>query len=119
MKLHAKDLMIGDWVCFDGDTEHTNPVQIDGISTEKACVDGDWYDIWEPIPITAEILEKNGWRKNDIFMIFNEDPNTELSWTNRCGACLYKNGYHICDCDYVHQLQHALRLVGIEKEIIL
>ena len=25
------ELMIGDWVVYDGDTEYTNPIQIEGI----------------------------------------------------------------------------------------
>lgn len=124
MKLHAEDLMIGDWVCFDGDTEHTNPVQIDGISTEEACVDGDWYDVWEPIPITAEILEKNFPMQN---------PLTKSKWVKWCDF-EDKNGFYFeidtpdnqcdgpilnMDFKYVHQLQHALNLLGIEKQIAL
>lgn len=29
------------------------------------------------------------------------------------------NNLHSCDIEYVHQLQHALRLCGIEKEIVV
>lgn len=120
-KLQAKDLMIGDWVCFDGDTEHENPVQIDGISTEEACVDGDWYDIWEPIPITVEILEKNGFVKE------LDSDGIHYRFTLIKGCSQFSLLYARCvfqwlcpiDFKYVHQLQHALKVVGIEKEIQL
>lgn len=133
--MNIKDLMISDYVFHEkyGNAKVemiTNDFMGDPevmlISENIKHKDGYEYgycysypDEIYPIPLTSEILEKNRWGKNDIFMIFNEDPNAELSWTNRCGACLYKNGYHICDCNYVHQLQHALKLCGIEKEIIL
>lgn len=124
-KLTTKDLMIGNWVCFDGDTEHTNPVQIDGISTEEACVDGDWYDVWKPIPLTTEILEKNFPMQN---------PQIESKWVKWWNFNDAKNGFYFeidtpnnkcdgpilnMDFKYVHQLQQALKLCGIEKEIEL
>lgn len=124
IKLTAKDLMIGDWVCFDGDTEHTNPVQIDGISTEEACVDGDWFDVWEPIPLTKEILEKNGWEDIDGGRgLFKEDKDYLLELSVFTDGKVWRtiNGaeYIIFEIKWVHQLQHAIKLVGIEKEIVL
>ena len=73
----------------------------------------------EPIPLTKEILEKNGW-------VWNNLP-FEQYW-EQYGLCLYYvgNGYRI-NCginvcmvvDSVHQLQHVLKLCEIEKEIEL
>ena len=73
----------------------------------------------EPIPLTPEILKKNGFVYS--FLPF------EQSW-QQFGLSLYHggDGYRI-NCgenvamivDYVHQLQHALCLCGIEKEIEL
>ena len=126
--------MIGDWVCFDGDTEYTNPVQIDGISTEEACVDGDWYDVWEPIPLTLEILEKNGFCLEEEERGFSEPYQVYVNDEYQYVIKIYpKDGMDryskliIGEYDdsenmsllinYVHELQHALKLCGIEKEI--
>ena len=66
----------------------------------------------KPIPLTTEILEKNGWERNGIFMEKKIDENTHLRWTGICGSVLSRGNYYMCDCNYVHTLQHALRLCG-------
>lgn len=118
MKMKATDLMIGDLVTYTGDDEGPITASIEGINEDSdfgveilgTC---ERIEDIEPIPLTAEILEKNGWTKNSIFMELDADENTQFSWANRCGAVLYKNGWHHCDCEYVHTLQHALRLCGL------
>ena len=126
--MKAEELMIGDWVCFDGDTSHECPVQIDGISKEEAGVGGDWYDIWEPIPLTEEILKKNAddvyERCENGYSLFGigEFPNNiEVTIYPKGGVEWTINGneYAIAELTYVHELQHALRLCGIKKEIVL
>lgn len=77
-----------------------------------------------PIPLTKEILEKNGFKQ------YNEklgDQIIEGSWSvydrniNVCEIYESKDGwdltinngeYTICKCPHVHTLQHALRLYG-------
>lgn len=128
--------MIGDLVYAIFDIEDENedyiteqvPVMTTGV--DDNCSLGDGYsvsyipigdvpdencDCFEPIPLTAEILEKNGWSRNSIFMELDADENTQFSWANRCGEVLLKNGRHHCDCKYVHTLQHALRLCGFDE----
>lgn len=151
--MKAEDLMIGDWVRItDDDTDMSYIVRISGTSSlrniyapmpEGVHVYPFSEDCVEPIPLTPEILERNGFKKreNDIYHIgpryvlagdledylvtvVPEDPPihgvkflTEIH-TN----CIGKNGVntlHNCDIEYVHQLQHALRICGIEKEIVL
>lgn len=120
--MKATDLMIGDWVCFDGDTSHECPVQIDGISKEEAGVDGDWYDIWEPIPLTPENLEKNGMSRNPYGEYFAEDKHCFLEISREPEGFFWTinaNEYGIIPLNYVHELQHALKLCGIEKEVVV
>jgi len=126
------ELMIGDWVFYE-DRRFSVPCKVVSIEQRRGVGENGYsFSVHEPksntlifcihlkpILLTAEFLKKNGWVKDDIFMTFSEDPNTELAWTDRCGACLYENGYHLCDCWHVHTLQNALRLCGIEKEIEL
>lgn len=70
----------------------------------------------EPIPLTAEILERNG---------FENNYDGDLGYAQSCGDII---GIHIVGkggvmdemyFEHVHELQHALRLCKIEKEIEL
>ena len=89
-------------------------------------------DAIEPIPLTADILEKNGFEK-----IYDEYklPNYRIKWKsytklfftvftgvdgfwNHVGLGVIIGGVP-ATLDYVHDLQHALRLCGITREIIL
>lgn len=78
----------------------------------------------EPIPLTEEILEKNGFLQdsNQIFYLkenikfgIKKDIDYGYWFTNR--ADNYKE--YICTCDFVHELQHILKLCKIEKEIVI
>lgn len=138
-KLDCKSLMIGDWVqvpCLIDNTENYNAwCQI------KQLRDGDLdvigfkelsYDELESIPLTPEILEKIGFVKSmqvsdtepyDV----DEEGNMHFSynevfwgwWQPNNIFCIPAGGLGWLDIKYVHQLQHILRLCGIEKEIIL
>lgn len=129
--MKAEELMINDWVCLEDDP---TPRQVDFIRTGEVGL--YWNKIVtppyiKPILLTSKILEKNGWAYN------NEDekffPET---WVGG-GLMLqdgYEGGYRIVvtsDYDdedtnntpffilYVHELQHALKLRRIKKEIVL
>lgn len=130
--MDIRDLSIGDWV-QDANGKYA---QILGIE--------DWSDSYmlnvrinrvnvgcvpassaHPIPITPEILEKNGFVKNGEFNEWNigtwetpyilgvslERPAITIKWN---GSSIF-----IDQAKYVHQLQHALRLANVEKEIEL
>jgi hypothetical protein len=81
-----------------------------------------WYyeDEIEPIPLTPEILEKNGFRKEE-----DEDGNKRYSLIE--GSTKFSLGYarsvfqwtFPIDVRYVHKLQHLLRFCGVGKEIEL
>ena len=132
-------LMIGDWV-YSAFAEY--PCKVEGIElTESGYafvkVGGvDEYKSIEslsPIPLTPEILEKNGfaikakWAQIGnfgdsplIMWHFVDDPilrdyKTELEvHQNNTGKVHVR-----IPCEYVHELQHALRLCNIEKTIVL
>lgn len=77
----------------------------------------------EPIPLTVEILEKNGFMQKqsefingDIGIIFTIRGFS--FWSKKTIEIACGNGSRINNLPrYVHQLQHALRLCNIEKEI--
>lgn len=122
------DLCVGDWVMYD--LKPCIVRQIDGES-DHVVISGSegvreiHIDYIEPICIKPEMLEKNGftlpWRKGKEWVL--------QSHTWRVGVTLRKNGYSHIDSDegkfclknarYIHQLQHALRLAGVDKDIEL
>lgn len=142
MKL--EELMIGDWVF---NTYHEKNVQItpydffthghypDGtqyITVSHSVVSGQDF---EPIPITPEILKKNGFElielkpegwlwheflvhdyRNYIFIQFEKDCEEvrycEIRYRNK----IYSNLKII---QYVHELQHIIKVYKINKEIML
>lgn len=92
--------------------ENTIRLRICGTDTE---VWSDTEDDIEPIPLTEEILERNlatdprmswciGWNKKDDLHV---EIRTQI------------NGSFFGTCCFVHQLQHALKLCGIDKEITI
>lgn len=124
--------MVGDLVLLFGDT----PARVDAIGDTEVYVyekeRGDWqvgYEHIKPIPLTAEILEENGFvkciggRSKKSLQLIGD--GLYVSWWNDRIVIRYKrvlghpSAYLNCDCRYVHELQHALRLCGIDKEIEL
>ena len=149
-ELSCKDLMVGDWVIPHFFDSTLKPSKIVGIhyNSYKGKDYVDWVDceVWdelcfydiEPIPLTPEILEKNGWKhefdKKDYMVKYNlgeEGKNCWMMWAMKeHNLDIQRQDEHLdvynlkvskvaIPCDYVHQLQHAMRICGIEKEIIL
>lgn len=145
--MEAKELMIDDWVVFHDSgyaSDHTfwekdRVCQIDSIDT---YVRVKWYDEdgceeWpnvsvtqlSPIPFTSEILEKNGFVKlwNQYLIKADKEPFIHLipldNLPNANGRMLVaiKDRYTNAKIaiTYVHELQNALRLCRIKKEIKL
>jgi len=144
--MKAKDLMIGDWIRL----RYTDYLTREEVVKEfqvgqlrylswdgrgETMYVGDDHqnmstiDKMEPIPLTPEILEKNGFgyiekafelthfylgekhfcKNMDLHVGTDNKGNF---WINTASNTIY--GLH-----YVHEFQHALRLCGIEKEIEL
>lgn len=118
--MKVKELMIGDWMynCIADIRFQIYPQFF-----------SQWYNRTEqfmstiqPIPFTPEILEKNGFIHYTDFYMWKEESSepVHLDNYNEDGWRLRINCDNIpCECKYVHQLQHALRLCGIKKEITL
>lgn len=131
--MKANELMLGDWVVYRGDTEYTSPVRIEGMDILIGALitedrDDVGFDGIEPIPLTAEILEKNGFRHGDgiekrWYNMKIEDKKVTLYQSNTFYSLKIDEGIwpklNNIYIHFVHQLQNALRLCGIEKEIEL
>ena len=146
--MKANELMIGDWVeyRFTGWTEKggvykdyqyvqistTGKLYVKADNDRVASADGEEFF---PIPITPDILEENGFeivsarddnagtmekyfypRIGYVYRFSNGEWEVDLIGYGRgfSGAAKYRGVI-----SYVHELQHALRLCGIEKEIVL
>ena len=124
--MKIQELSVGDWVRHTFYEENVRIARIDGDS-ERVLAERGKLSIschlnhFEPIHITPEILEKNGWRNDmadrnfwatDEVYIYNH----EGVWRLRPKS---PELLIVVDIKHVHELQRAMNLLGIEKEIIL
>ena len=132
--MKANELMIGDWVKVISN-DHLKYIQIaeiyqNSILTKESEFESEEISIdnIKPIPITPEILEKSGLEHNKGEMYYHGKLmyHHESKYVSICyGANNYWHLHINNGCDfskaikYVHELQHALRLCGIEKQIEL
>ena len=126
--MKANELMIGDWVYLPSImSDDKYPVQVLEIQDDciKYYVGGKKmmvnFKYIEPIPLTPEILEKNDFVQNTKDSIFEHIGCSIIygKYYRRTEGNALDTGDCLYPIKYVHQLQHALRLCGIEKEIIL
>lgn len=131
--MKATELMIGDWVI--------NPVHNDCSKIESVYYDKELHCLvgtdgrfpqqyFNPIPLTEEIFRLNGFEYDDsencwkliekdgrysVYSIYvNTNRVSIYNWRNEEGerftdACNKVNVHY----KYVHQIQHALRLCGL------
>lgn len=129
----GRDLMIGDLVyrpaCYDVVTE----IRKDGIIGSDSLRGLIPFSEIEPIPLTDEIVAENfsqysescepnfskDYLITDIGATITYDVVTRLIGLPVRNIAGDWEFYSITEIRYVHQLQHALRLCGIEKEINL
>lgn len=149
--LKFSDLSVGDWVRYDdricqiaeiyhltyniGSKKMTSFPRVtlyyeDDMPTyQESVILNDIH----PIPITSEMLEKNGWSNDGMYAFLRIDEHIHLEYYYHehrlrkyyCGVDEWQNHAKVNDitfavhCYSVHQLQHALRLAGVDKEINL
>lgn len=139
-EIKISELSIGDWVRVDDfDKVLIKRVSaIDGTRNQIGIIKNNrggiyWYceDEINPIPLTPEILEKNGFVRGEYSEIREYNEWEIGEWDNlpyvsvkldidRQVIRVTNRGRDMFIADkevYVHQLQHALRLAGVGKEI--
>ena len=118
------ELSIGDWLQDNYYNAHN--VKIAAIS--KRSIREEKFEVWRsfrfftPIQITPEILEKNGFTKSKTFVEWKyEEEGIYILWKPFPFLKIETENVqlNLSGCEYVHELQHALRLCGIEKDIIV
>ena len=137
--MKADELMPGDWVRVNHDglcIRKNSIVEVRGIDADDKLAEkgligsvhcrpldddqfegGIWCEHLEPIPLTPEILEKNGFISGDFYAeLLYKDWQIMSDCEHLAARC--RDGWNFdIPCQFVHELQHALRLCGIEKEI--
>lgn len=71
----------------------------------------------EPIPLTPEILEKNGWEKKDDMCWKSYDLVTLVVQDNICWIVDLRSNLILRSLEYVHDFQHILFGLGVNSEI--
>lgn len=137
--MKANELMIGDWVQFDGTPQRVNYINLE--DGERVATDKNYFAMpsgcYNPIPLTSEILEKNGFEKTTPMRYISSRLGINEQYIYRIGelkddAYITKVGdyvqiklpndwlpvlpiQYIGKCKYVHTLQHALRICGLNE----
>lgn len=138
--MKATELMIRDWVygLYPNGSRYANPFRISAVdiyplNRSPRIVTMGGYGFYEeylePIPLTREILEKNGFK--DAPRKDTDAHNLAGKWWHKSGDvyvkryCLshdtyvYTVGFHpytrIENIRNVHELQHALHLCGLNE----
>ena len=146
--MSTEKLMSRDWVLHDGEPYQIRQLGIYGVNRDgedypAVCV-GKPKGIGliierneiEPIPLTREILEKNGFTggeyksyTGDVWYLKEEGFRKIGLTMSRKESTLWGekikplspdsigHNFAVPNIKYVHELQHALRLCGINKEI--
>lgn len=136
--IKAEDLRIGDLVKIkencslkEGVISYITEIRTRGIFEKEDCVklkhfDSDWeFGVWccniDPIPLTPEILEKNGWKKKrEGWYIKTIDKydylSAEFGYEDGIRVFLKRavNGLYakLNTANNVHELQHILWALG-------
>ena len=131
--MKVENLMIEDWLLYKSDSlENAFPIQITREMFNKELV--VWNDRFEPIPLTPEILVKNGFVNSYIDLSLNKDSVYKYNHFYTGNSVIvdmesnklivkYENDIWMnlpySRTIYVHELQHVLKHCDIKKEIII
>lgn len=138
-KIDIRDLSVGDWVIVewpDGERWRGKLTRLSVTSAVEVCCANDKPvrcsdGFISAIPITAEILKKNGWSEfsdyhNSWKLDIDSDKRVWMfknshDWTFQVMSWGLGHNHSVAKAYIkdVHKLQHALRLAKVGKEITL
>ena len=122
-----KELMVNDFVLWDGKVARVETIWLNShavklvIGKDKVFRDAFLTDV-TPIPITPEILGKNGFEYNEekyLLTCWVGNSFIDYDGNTRYFMIVNKGRTYEGEIQYVHELQHALRLCKIDKKIEL
>lgn len=124
--MDCKDLMISDFVYVArGYDKHLTVEKIKGVIADKdelypvTIFTGETVSLNDikPIPLTEDILVKNGFKKFAEGQANFDYTDNDIHLEYWIGDGCFR--YYTAEIRYVHQLQHLLRLCGVEKELTI
>lgn len=124
--MKANELMIGDWV-YDKMLKGYGKIEVITPFVIQCDIHTDTHnmDFFEPIPLTEEILKANGFVHHEYWnkgCYAYDAHKQEILWSmdfyiyngrKEFGASGKKATINDWHCEFVHELQHALRLCGL------
>ena len=118
--MKPEELMVDDWFLMY--KKQKQVLSISELNAISILVEAG--EIIKPIPITFEILEKNGFK--DLWstkrLVLEIKDYTVAYNLEDCSVgifSLYQSIISVHDIKYIHELQHTLRLCKIDKKIVL
>ena len=144
--MNANELMIGDWVKIQEPDKYAGAIgQVNSLTSLEGgyfainiqdpqfgyLVTEVFCDDIAPIPLTAGMLEKNGFKKSTKISYYKNvlgtwrsskyDTTIKQYFLTREKSVFVVNGgfSKIGNINHVHELQHAMRLAGINKEFTI
>ena len=130
--MEAKELMIGDWLFYSGQF-NAFCFRVEQITRKKVGYHAEPNEFrmhylrlseCEPVPLTVKRLELIGLEKvQNLYVLTVENKvfpgKIFFEYVLSNGSLYVNDGLIPRPIRYVHQLQHAMRLCGIEKEITI
>lgn len=124
--MKVENLMIGDWYWWEAEGKKY-PLRV---TKDTFKLSDEDISNFQPIPLTPEILEKNDilYEKQSYYYVIEDDKDLECTYYIQQvlrGDWVIGVDIGAYDCSvfariqYVHELQHALKLCGIDKEIVI
>ena len=128
--MKKSELKLGDWILVGGSPIKINTL-VEGIDEltvyddETNEIENYSYDGLSPIPLTSEILEKNGWEEDDEiwgidytfghlhieFFSNGKEIEAMASVTDDRDVCCLRQ------IKYIHELQHLLWALGMDDDL--
>ncbi len=120
--MKAKELKLGDWVYSkDPITCEDTPCQVKMIHPGTVLVDCYRFMLLceeiSPIPLTNEILEKNGWTHYGTQRYWEYQSKYEFTLIHRDGKGFEIEQVPYITFRYVHELQHILWALGMKDNM--
>lgn len=129
--------MVGDWVrvtiegrkypaVVNSINHFTEVIGVSYLASKGDFEDGDGYDEIEPIQLTEEILNTNGfYYERNIGFVFDDGDGAQVVYDSWNHVLKIVRNYEVVlkletfSDMHVHEMQHALRLCHVNKEITI
>lgn len=128
--MKANELMIGDWVEFIQSDGQGFYAQVEALNDDGTFAESGFFadNMVKPIPLTEELLEKNGFKYKEFpeFAVNEITEKTKITITYHSGTKtifigISKPNFNLTSSHvlYVHEMQNLLRDARIDKEITI